>query len=1138
MREIPAHPAQATAWFLQAAADSPAAQCVQLSLSLGERSTPDQLRASWQKVAAVHGMLRSGFRKGAGGELARREQEEGESPWTAQDWQNVPPEEIPRRWAALLEADAAQPIDLASPPLLRFQTILLPGGHCHVLATFPKLLLDEDSLFHLICEWLEALEGGTPVATETPDSASSATPAMADWWRQFFSGAPSPVRLEVFPSPSPSPAHRHHETLLDRETSKALKRLGQRLGVTTGDIIFAAWGLALGRLTSQRRVVLLSPCRLSESLECGYFDNLLPIHLTINGGQSIEAFLKTIARDATERAQNAHIPLERVLLLSQPARKPRDFSAAFSWLPPALNDRIHDTYPRWINCDAQLYRRAAFPLALEGRDGNRISLRLEYDRLPVLEAEKLLTRVTNLLEDFLGGPTRRLSELRLLSDAETEAARKWESPVSAPAVPSLEDQIAAVIASRPEAAAVEGPGESVFTFGELDSHAGSLAAWLRHENIADGWNIALCLNQTAWLPVAVLGTLRAGDTCVPLDPSGPPDWLSQRLDGYDVELVICDSGTAAHFEGTNRRLLIIDQQWDAVSAVPATSTASVSPPKASFLLAGTESAPPPPLGALDPRTAAQAVSEAVELLRLEPGSRMPLLAPAGTGAFVETILASLASGATLLLLADNAVPETSTHLRLTNGQWRVWLASRLQAGIALPESLQVVCVDAAPTAPALYAAWQKLNNAQASWISVLSPAGLSGCAVRYLSPDRLGDIAELTETPLGRSGPGVSARLRDFEGQSLPPFFPGTVEITPESNTDKKLAVPGWRDALGQLNYSPAPLTDLVWTLCAFPGVLDAFAAAPAEGEHPAAWVVLSDGSAEIPPGLREHLAAHVPERPQFLLAVPAFPLSSAGEIDLAALPRPTAPAGAKPPAAVLSQPAREWSPLTLASKPSDAPLLFLVHDIEGDPSGYRALASLLSQEWTVYTTSARGLHQPSACHTSLEAEAAALVEAICLLDPEGPYHLLGHGFGGLLAFEMARQLRVARREVPYLAIAGAQPPELEEVKPSGWLKSLTKAFRKSPREMVENPEAGPVEKAHLRALQNYRPRPLEGVAGLILAADQGDEMEDAWLECAPEAFIERMSCNSREMLSEPSVKRLAVILRDSFVAPDDEEEV
>ena len=38
-----------------------------------------------------------------------------------------------------------------------------------------------------------------------------------------------------------------------------------------------------------------------------------------------------------------------------------------------------------------------------------------------------------------------------------------------------------------------------------------------------------------------------------------------------------------------------------------------------------------------------------------------------------------------------------------------------------------------------------------------------------------------------------------------------------------------------------------------------------------------------------------------------------------------------------------------------------------------------------------------------------------------------------------------------------------------------------------------------------------------------------------PEAFVERMSCQAREMLAEPAVKRLAVILRECALAPDEE---
>jgi non-ribosomal peptide synthetase component F len=1028
----------------------------------------------------------------------------------------------------LREEEAARPFDLATPPLVRFVAIQLPGGHCHLLATFPRFLLDEESVFALICEWLEALEGVVPATSEAAEETVPAvTPTVTEWWRQFLAAAPSPARLRPEPRPGGGTGNRHHEILLDRETSRGIKKFAQRLGLSAGDVFFGAWGLLLGRLAGQRRVLTLTPTRLLDGLACGYFDNLLPADLTLHGGQSVEAFLKALAREASERGQQAFLPLEQSLAAAVPPLTPTDFPAAFFWLPPPLNDRIHDTYPRWINCDVQLHRPALRPLTLEGRDGNRISLRLEFDdaALAPPDAEKILRRVVALVDEFLAAPTRRLSELRVLTPAETEAARTAESGPARAEDPGLCEVMDQKIRAFPEGIAAEGPGGSTLTFGELDAHAASLAAWLRSENIADGWNIAICLNPTVWLPVALLGILRAGDTLVPLDPTAEPEWLTQRLDGYDVELIVCDSESSRHFRGSTRKLLIIDQQWETVSAVPATAPASAPTSRAAFVLPGTPQVPPPTLSAVPAPLAARAVAVCVEILGLAPGSRLPVVAPIGTGAHLETLLAGFAAGATLVLTEDTAIPATATHLRLTAGQWRVWSAAHRSAG--LPEALEAVCVDQADFPAPLLDAWRVLAGDRVRVIFAASPAGLAGCALTCQLPDNAVGLR-----PLGRPGPGLRARLSDLEGQPLADGYPGTLELANDGHPDKKISLPAWRSADGTFYRPSIHPPDDETVLSAVPGIADVVCHRPETGGPAQVWVVLTSGT-ELPAALSEHLAAHGLAKPEFILPVPTFPLDSAGAISLAALPRPAQPSTAKPAPRPAAAPAREWNPLELLHETADAPTVFLIHDLDGDPARYRALGGLLAKEWTVFATRARGVHQPHACHTSVESEAAALIEAICLRDPAGPYHLVGYGYGGVLAFEIARQLRVARRNVPFLVLAGAPPPELEQAR-TGWLQSLTRAFRKPSREALDHPADTPVESAHRQALLAYRARPLEGPGGLILAGDQDEVTEEAWLNCLPEVFVERMSCPWRDMLGEPSVKRLAVILRDCL-APDDE---
>jgi len=170
-----------------------------------------------------------------------------------------------------------------------------------------------------------------------------------------------------------------------------------------------------------------------------------------------------------------------------------------------------------------------------------------------------------------------------------------------------------------------------------------------------------------------------------------------------------------------------------------------------------------------------------------------------------------------------------------------------------------------------------------------------------------------------------------------------------------------------------------------------------------------------------------------------------------------------------------------------------------------------------------------------VETEAAALVEAVCLLDPDGPFHLCGYGYGAILALEMARQLRIAGRQVPYLALVGSRPPEAE-TRPD-WRKTLTRVFSLGSAKPAAAPiPSTPAAAAHRTALENYRGKILSGPAGIILGADMGRDVEAAWLDCVPEGIVETISCPTAQMLSEPPVKRLSVILREWTVPSGDGE--
>lgn len=110
--------------------------------------------------------------------------------------------------------------------------------------------------------------------------------------------------------------------------------------------------------------------------------------------------------------------------------------------------------------------------------------------------------------------------------------------------------------------------------------------------------------------------------------------------------------------------------------------------------------------------------------------------------------------------------------------------------------------------------------------------------------------------------------------------------------------------------------------------------------------------------------------------------------------------------------------------KGSDDEPFFLIHPIGGSAFCYAQLARLLMTERSVYglETIVRDASSP---FVDLASMAQAYVQRVRVLQPAGPYWLGGWSMGGLLAWEMAQQLKAQGEEVALLAMLDTFPPEV-----------------------------------------------------------------------------------------------------------------
>jgi FkbH-like protein len=110
---------------------------------------------------------------------------------------------------------------------------------------------------------------------------------------------------------------------------------------------------------------------------------------------------------------------------------------------------------------------------------------------------------------------------------------------------------------------------------------------------------------------------------------------------------------------------------------------------------------------------------------------------------------------------------------------------------------------------------------------------------------------------------------------------------------------------------------------------------------------------------------------------------------------------------------------LVVLERGGSGPPLFLVHDADGETLLYRNLARTLGGR-PVYGIQPPGRGGVPMTHTRIEEMAAHYVTEIRKVRPHGPYLLGGLCAGGILAFEMARQLEMTNEEARLVAVFDA----------------------------------------------------------------------------------------------------------------------
>jgi amino acid adenylation domain-containing protein/non-ribosomal peptide synthase protein (TIGR01720 family) len=432
----------------------------------------------------------------------------------------------------------------------------------------------------------------------------------------------------------------------------AVRDLTERSAVSLSAFFLAAWQVLLWRLGAGDRIVVgtLFDGRGPEDLRSalGPFSKLLPAPATPDPGETFaEAARKTEALLRAHRDwQDLYTPWREAA-----GGGPRTFSFAFEHRPEPPQDGSGEPRFSVLESGACADPFKLRLVASERQGALRLDLQydpIRFDRPAVLA---LLEQLATLVGGAAREPRTRIGELPVLDDrALHHVACELNDTDAAfgPGEPLLHRPFERQALATPEAVALEFETGSL-SYRELDDLSGRLAGHLLALGLRPEQRVALCLEPSPEMVVALLAVLRAGGAYVPLDPAYPPERLALMARDTEAVALLTRESLAGRAPGLEGPVILLEPGWPDRMPSPAGLKPAVDPDGAAYVIFTSGSTGAPKGAVLSHRAICNRLQWMIATFSLTAGDRFVQKTPYSFDASIWEFFVPLWIGAPLVL---------------------------------------------------------------------------------------------------------------------------------------------------------------------------------------------------------------------------------------------------------------------------------------------------------------------------------------------------------------------------------------------------------------------------------------------------------------------------------------------------------
>ncbi|GGZ16179.1 hypothetical protein GCM10010387_05850 [Streptomyces inusitatus] len=702
---IPASGTQAGLWFINQTRPDVPLYTVPLVLRLTGELDTEAVRSALRALPDRHDVL--GLRFAADPEGAVLVPGDGGPDVTVLDLRDRPDGQA--EWEALLQDCLRRPQDLSARAGYRAVFASL-GDRRHMLALFlHHAYLDARSVEVLLSGLVAELASGT-----APDREPVPYRRVADWlrenaqgpggeasrayWRSELAGVPD-FRLPL-----------DHDRPQDRSCAAAgfrrrlpegfpdrLERFCRERRATPFMVLASAYAMALATWSgvaegSDPVMSVPQTLRREEWLQdvVGPLLNSVPLRIPVNWTGTFRELLTTTRKQSAGAMLHAGIGYDEILATtgrtgsrSEPPVTSVSFQVSEE-VPQTFREKgllVEDLLVSPPVIDTDL----TWDIRLDEAGGSLV-LAYAAELFSPETVERMADEFLALVEALMTAPDVPLYQVSW-HDAEQRAGA-WAPGEGAPARPlpaaSVDEAFRRAVAADPDAAAVIHSART-WSYAELDAAGDLIADRLRAAGATRGTIVALALPRGRMTVAAMLGVMRAGAACLPIDPDQPAARTRAVMERVRPSAVLTDDSTAEAAGLLGHRLVMVPAEDEAARRPERTAPRGragdeVSPGDLCYVMCTSGTTGEPKAVEITHR-GVMSLAHRPEFVPLGPGDVVLQAAPVHFDASTFEIWGALLNGAALVIADRTRLtgPEIAqlveghgvTTLHLTAGLLRV-----------------------------------------------------------------------------------------------------------------------------------------------------------------------------------------------------------------------------------------------------------------------------------------------------------------------------------------------------------------------------------------------------------------------------------------------------------------------------------